>query len=138
VTTASKSSALPGPESAVNIRSPVVIAYSTAAGWSDIGAHRHVTADGLKHTFALNHLAPFLLTSLLLDRPTASAPAQIVTVSSGAHARARIDFDDLQGERTYSGQRAYARTAPMRSCGHVSLERYGHGYRPGRPSGVHQ
>ena len=62
-------------------------------------AHRHVTADDLEHTFALNHLAPFLLTSLLLDRLTASSPARIVTVSSGAHARGRIDFDDLQGHR---------------------------------------
>src|SRR5881392_2568941 len=73
-------------------------------------AHRHVTADGLEHTFALNHLAPFLLTSLLLDRLTASAPARIVTVSSGAHAKGRIDFDDLQGERNYSGQRAYSQS----------------------------
>ncbi len=73
-------------------------------------AHRHVTADGLEHTFALNHLAPFLLTSLLLDRLTASAPARILTVSSGAHARGRIDFDDLQGERNYSGQRAYSQS----------------------------
>ncbi len=45
--------------------------------------HRHVTADGLEHTFALNHLAPFLLTNLLLERLTASAPARVVTVSSG-------------------------------------------------------
>ena len=60
-------------------------------------AHRHATADGLERTFALNHLAPFLLTTLLLDRLTTSAPARIVTVSSGAHARGRIDFDDLQG-----------------------------------------
>jgi retinol dehydrogenase-14 len=73
-------------------------------------AHRHVTADGLEHTFALNHLAPFLLTSLLLGRLTASAPARIITVSSGAHARGRIDFDDLQGERNYSGQRAYSQS----------------------------
>ena len=73
-------------------------------------AHRHVTADGLEHTFALNHLAPFLLTNLLLDRLTASAPARIVTVSSGAQARGRIDFDDLQGERNYSGQRAYSQS----------------------------
>jgi len=73
-------------------------------------AHRHVTADGLEHTFALNHLAPFLLTNLLLDRLTASAPARIVTVSSGAHARGRIDFDDLQGEQNYSGQRAYSQS----------------------------
>ena len=56
-------------------------------------AHRHVTADGLEHTFALNHLAPFLLTNLLLDRLKASAPARVVTVSSGAHATGRIDFD---------------------------------------------
>ena len=69
--------------------------------------HRHVTADGLEHTFALNHLAPFLLTKLLLDRLKASAPARIVTVSSGAHTAGRIDFDDLQAERKYSGQRAY-------------------------------
>jgi retinol dehydrogenase-14 len=73
-------------------------------------AHRHVTADGLEHTFALNHLAPFLLTNLLLDRLAASAPARIVTVSSGAQARGRIDFDDLQGERNYSGQRAYSQS----------------------------
>jgi retinol dehydrogenase 14 len=73
-------------------------------------AHRHVTADGLERTFALNHLAPFLLTSLLLGRLTASAPARIVTVSSGAHAQGRLDFDDLQGERAYSGQRAYSQS----------------------------
>ena len=70
-------------------------------------AHRHVTADGLEHTFALNHLAPFLLTNLLLDRLNASAPARIVTVSSGAQSMGKIDFDDLMGERKYSGQRAY-------------------------------
>jgi NAD(P)-dependent dehydrogenase (short-subunit alcohol dehydrogenase family) len=70
-------------------------------------AHRHVTADGLEHTFALNHLAPFLLTNLLLDRLIASAPARVVTVSSGAQAMGKIDFDDLMGERKYSGQRAY-------------------------------
>src|SRR5689334_25281091 len=73
-------------------------------------AHRHVTADGLEHTLALNHLAPFLLTNLLLDRLTASAPARIVTISSGAHAQGRIDFGDLQGERDYSGQRAYSQS----------------------------
>jgi NAD(P)-dependent dehydrogenase (short-subunit alcohol dehydrogenase family) len=73
-------------------------------------AHRHLTADGLEHTFALNHLAPFLLTGLLLDRLTATAPARILTVSSGAHARGCIDFDDLQGERNYSGQRAYSQS----------------------------
>jgi retinol dehydrogenase 14 len=70
-------------------------------------AHRHVTADGLEHTFALNHLSPFLLTNLLLDRLKASAPARVVTVSSGAQSMGHLDFDDLQGEQKYSGQRAY-------------------------------
>jgi NAD(P)-dependent dehydrogenase (short-subunit alcohol dehydrogenase family) len=70
-------------------------------------AHRHVTADGLERTFALNHLAPFLLTNLLLDRLIASAPARVVTVSSGAQSMGRIDFDDLMAERKYSGQGAY-------------------------------
>ncbi len=72
---------------------------------------RHVTVDGLERTFALNHLAPFLLTNLLLDRLKQSAPARVVTVSSNAHAqRRRIDFDDLQGERSYSGARAYSQS----------------------------
>ena len=68
---------------------------------------RHVTADGLERTFALNHLAPFLLTNLLLDRIRQSTPSRVVTVSSNAQAMGRIDFDDLQGERSYSGARAY-------------------------------
>ncbi|HEV7652611.1 MAG TPA: SDR family oxidoreductase [Actinophytocola sp.] len=68
---------------------------------------RHVTADGRELTFALNHLAPFLLTSLLLDRLADSAPARVVTVSSNAQAMGSIDFDDLEGERSYSGARAY-------------------------------
>lgn len=68
---------------------------------------RHVTADNLERTFALNHLAPFLLTSLLLERLQESAAARVITVASNAHALGRIDFDDLQGERSYSGSRAY-------------------------------
>ena len=70
-------------------------------------AHRHVTADGLEHTFALNHLAPFLLTNLLLDRLVASSPARVVTVSSGAESMGTVNFDDLMGEQNYSGSRAY-------------------------------
>ena len=73
-------------------------------------AHRHTTSDGLEHTFALNHLAPFLLTSLLLERLKASAPSRVITVSSGSQSAGRIDFDDLQGVRTYSGQRAYSQS----------------------------
>jgi NAD(P)-dependent dehydrogenase (short-subunit alcohol dehydrogenase family) len=68
---------------------------------------RHVTADGLERTFALNHLAAFLLTNLLLDRLRETAPARVVTVASNAQAMGRIDFDDLQGKRDYSGARAY-------------------------------
>lgn len=80
-----------------------VLINNVGGFWS----HRHVTADGLERTFALNHLAPFLLTSLLLDRLIASAPARIVTVSSGAQSMGTIAFDDLMGERKYSGQQAY-------------------------------
>src|SRR5688572_13526067 len=80
-----------------------VLINNVGGFWS----HRHVTADGLERTFALNHLAPFLLTDLLLDRLKASAPARIVTVSSGAQSMGKIDFDDLMGERKYSGQQAY-------------------------------
>lgn len=68
---------------------------------------RHVTADGLEHTFAVNHLAPYLLTQLLLESLKQSTAARVVTVSSNAQAMGRIDFDDLQGERSYSGARAY-------------------------------
>ena len=71
---------------------------------------RNITPDGFEHTFALNHLAPFLLTSLLLDRLKQSAPARVVTVSSNAHTAGEIDFDDLQGERSYSGSRAYSQS----------------------------
>jgi retinol dehydrogenase 14 len=68
---------------------------------------RTLTEDGLETQFAVNHLAPFLLTNLLLERLVASAPSRIVTVSSGAQSMGRIDFDDLMAERAYSGERAY-------------------------------
>ncbi len=68
---------------------------------------RRVTPDGLEHTFAVNHLAPFLLTDLLLDRLKLGVNSRVVTVASNAHAQGAIDFDDLQGERSYSGARAY-------------------------------
>ncbi len=80
-----------------------VLVNNVGGFWS----HRHETADGLEHTFALNHLAPFLLTSLLLDRLKASAPARVVTVASAAQGMGSIDFDDLMGDRKYSGQSAY-------------------------------
>ena len=55
----------------------------------------------------MNHLAPFLLTNLLLDRLARAPAARVVTVASNAQAVGRIDFDDLQGSRSYSGARAY-------------------------------
>jgi retinol dehydrogenase 14 len=83
-----------------------VLVNNAGGSWD----HRHVTVDGLEHTFAVNHLAPFLLTYLLLDRLTESGAARVVTVSSGAHTTGRIDFDDLQGERSWSGVRAYSQS----------------------------
>ena len=65
------------------------------------------TADGLEWTFAVNHLAYFLLTNLLLDLLQASAPARIVNVTSSAQAFGDIHLDDLQFERRYRGQAAY-------------------------------
>lgn len=71
---------------------------------------RKVTLDGLEATFAINHLAPFLLTELLLDMLKASAPARIVNVSSVAHAYGTIDFEDLQCQQKYSWWKAYCQS----------------------------
>lgn len=64
---------------------------------------RQLSPDGIELTWAVNHLAPFLLTSLLLDRIKASAPARIITTSSDAHRGAHIPFDDLGAERSWGG-----------------------------------
>jgi NAD(P)-dependent dehydrogenase (short-subunit alcohol dehydrogenase family) len=71
---------------------------------------REETVDGLEKTFALNYLAYFLLTNLLLDTLKASAPARIINVSSRAHARAQINFDDLQSRSNYNGRQAYEKS----------------------------
>jgi len=63
---------------------------------------RQLSVDGIEMSFALNHLAYFLLTHLLLDTIKASAPARIINVSSRAHTSGKIEFDNLQGERDYS------------------------------------
>ena len=71
---------------------------------------RQTTADGYERTFATNHLAPYLLTRLLVDRLEAAEarPARVVCLSSEAHRQARsIPWDDLQSERSYNGFRAY-------------------------------
>lgn len=67
---------------------------------------RQLSVDGIEMTFALNHLAYFLLTHLLLDTIKDSTPARIINVSSDAHSGGKIEFDNLQGERTY-GTSAY-------------------------------
>ena len=68
---------------------------------------RRETVDGLEMTFAVNYLAPFLLTHLLLDVLKASAPARIVNVSSASHKSGYIQMDDLQGEKHNRSMRAY-------------------------------
>ena len=65
------------------------------------------TADGYEATFAVNHLAPFLLTNLLLDKLEASAPARIVNVASAAHRYGVLDFDDLMSKRRYRAMSVY-------------------------------
>lgn len=68
-----------------------------------IYATRQLSLDGIELTWAVNHLAPFLLTTLLLDRLKASTPARIVTTSSDAHEGARIPFDDMNAEGSWGG-----------------------------------
>jgi NAD(P)-dependent dehydrogenase (short-subunit alcohol dehydrogenase family) len=75
-----------------------------------VNLQRTLTADGLEATFAVNHLAYFLLTTLLLDRLRASAPARIVNVSSEAHRFGPLDFDDLQNERRYRTMKVYGQS----------------------------
>jgi len=71
---------------------------------------RTLTEDGIETTFAVNHLAPFLLTELLRERLVASAPARVVTVASDAHRGSKIDFDDPSGERKFSAWGAYGQS----------------------------
>ncbi|HEX7199729.1 MAG TPA: SDR family NAD(P)-dependent oxidoreductase, partial [Dongiaceae bacterium] len=72
--------------------------------------HYRLSADGFELTFAVNHLAPFLLTNLLLDRLKASAPARIVTVASEAHRRNRLDIADMTRPADWTMMRAYGRS----------------------------
>jgi NAD(P)-dependent dehydrogenase (short-subunit alcohol dehydrogenase family) len=71
---------------------------------------RRLTEDGLERTFALNHMAYFVLTCALIDRLKAAAPSRIVSTASAAHRGARLDFADLQGEKGYDGYKAYGRS----------------------------
>jgi NAD(P)-dependent dehydrogenase (short-subunit alcohol dehydrogenase family) len=73
---------------------------------------RQMTVDGLEATFAVNHLAPFLLTNLLRDRLEKAAPSRVITVASAVHQRVRhgLDFDDLQSKRRYRTFDVYSRS----------------------------
>ncbi|HJR18183.1 MAG TPA: SDR family oxidoreductase [Actinomycetota bacterium] len=71
---------------------------------------RSITQDGLEETFGVNHVAPFLLTDLLLHRLKESAPSRIVVVASAAHYGQTLDFDDLQSARGYKAMRTYGRS----------------------------
>jgi NAD(P)-dependent dehydrogenase (short-subunit alcohol dehydrogenase family) len=75
-----------------------------------MSASRRRSAEGYDLTFAVNHLAPFLLTNLLLPRLTSSAAARVVVVASAAHRRARLDFDDLMNLKVSGLLPAYARS----------------------------
>jgi retinol dehydrogenase-12 len=111
---------------------------------------RRLTPDGFEHVFAVNHLAPFLLTNLLLPRLTASAPARVITVTSDAHSAARLDLDDPNLEHGWNSWRSYANsklanilftrelarrvhgTGVTANCAHPGVVRTGFG-RDGRP-----
>ncbi len=71
---------------------------------------RRVTPEGLELTFALNHMAYFVLTEALRERLVASAPARIVSTSSVAHDGATLDFNDLQSAKGYGGLKVYGRS----------------------------
>jgi NAD(P)-dependent dehydrogenase (short-subunit alcohol dehydrogenase family) len=73
-------------------------------------ARRQVTEAGIELTWAVNHLAPFLLTTLLIDRLQESAPARIITTASAAHRGAHIPFADLNAERSYRPFERYGQT----------------------------
>jgi NAD(P)-dependent dehydrogenase (short-subunit alcohol dehydrogenase family) len=75
-----------------------------------MAAARTHSADGYDLTFAVNHLAPFLLTNLLLDKLKESAPSRVIVVASNAHRRARLDFSDLMNARVTGFRAAYARS----------------------------
>ena len=71
---------------------------------------RRVAAEGIERTFALNHMAYLVLTEALREKLIASAPARVVSTSSAAHYGARLEFDDLQLAKGYSGYKAYSRS----------------------------
>jgi NAD(P)-dependent dehydrogenase (short-subunit alcohol dehydrogenase family) len=73
-------------------------------------SERRVTPEGLEQTFALNHMAYFVLTEALRDNLVASTPSRVVSTSSSAHQGASLDFDDLQSAKGYGGLKVYGRS----------------------------
>jgi NAD(P)-dependent dehydrogenase (short-subunit alcohol dehydrogenase family) len=69
---------------------------------------RMETADGFEYQIGVNHLGPFLLTRLLIDLLKKSSPSRIINVASAAHFGGKMDFDDVQSHKKYSGWKAYA------------------------------
>jgi NAD(P)-dependent dehydrogenase (short-subunit alcohol dehydrogenase family) len=118
-------------------------------------SQRSDTEDGFESTIAINHLGPFLLTELLLDRIKLSAPARIVNVSSTAHNGAKINFDDFHSHKGYRGMKVYGEsklaniyfttelarrlegTGVTANCLHPGLVRTGYG-RNGDTNGILQ
>jgi NAD(P)-dependent dehydrogenase (short-subunit alcohol dehydrogenase family) len=76
-------------------------------------SERRVTEDGIERMLAVNHLAPFLMTHLLMDVLMANAPSQVVTTSSGMYPRGEVDISDLQAERGFKPMNRYASTKLM-------------------------
>ncbi|MHA2021453.1 MAG: SDR family oxidoreductase [Candidatus Thorarchaeota archaeon] len=74
---------------------------------------RQITEDGFERSLAVNYLGPFLLTRELLPLLERSAPSRVINLTSGLHARAKIDFDDIQSERNYKGMSVYQNTKLM-------------------------
>lgn len=95
----------------VSSRHPAVHVLINNAGV--VSRRRELTPDGLETQLAVNHLAPFLLTQLLLPPLRAAAPSRVITVSSTTHHGATIDFGDLQREREYDASDVYAETKLM-------------------------
>jgi NAD(P)-dependent dehydrogenase (short-subunit alcohol dehydrogenase family) len=92
----------------LNARLPRLDVLVNNAGGS--ARKRTLTREGFEQNFGVNHLAPFLLTNLLIDKLKASAPSRIVNVSSMMHRMASINFDDLQSERRFGGMRTYGQS----------------------------
>ena len=97
-------------ELAENIQQHYQQLYALINNAGVVNLKRRETSDGFEATFAVNYLAPFLLTNLLLEKLKASAPARIVNVSSESHQAGYINMDDLQSEQHYKFMRAYGQS----------------------------